>query len=107
MRRQIFSVSVSDTVTKETIKEATKNTALSWNHTVPWVEGLEAYLEKAGLTLCVSLETAHPAKFPDEIIELLALPRVAARMRGIDKRKGERRISPATTAGSGPPAGYP
>ena len=54
-------------------------------------KGLETYLEKAGGSpLCVSLETAHPAKFPDEIIELLSVtPELPPAMRGIDKRKGE------------------
>jgi threonine synthase len=37
----------------------------------------------------VSLETAHPAKFPDEIVKLLGIaPEVPDSMRGIDERKG-------------------
>jgi threonine synthase len=92
MRRQIFSVSVSDTVTKETIKAAYEKygVILEPHGAVGW-KGLELYLEKAGGSpLCVSLETAHPAKFPDEIIELLGItPELPPAMKDIDKRKGE------------------
>jgi len=92
MRRQIFSLSVSDTVTTETIKETYERygVILEPHGAVGW-KGLEAYLEKAGGSpLCVSLETAHPAKFPDEIIEVLGItPDLPSAMRDIDKRKGE------------------
>jgi threonine synthase len=92
MRRHIFSVSVSDTVTKETIKAAHEKygVILEPHGAVGW-KGLELYLEKTGgSSLCVSLETAHPAKFPDEIIDLLGItPELPPAMRGIDKRKGE------------------
>ena len=92
MKKQIFSVSVSDTVTKETIKETYEKygVLLEPHGAVGW-KGLETYLEKAGGSpLCVSLETAHPAKFPDEIIELLGVtPELPPAMRDIDKRKGE------------------
>ncbi len=92
MRKQIFSVSVSDSVTKETIKGVYEKYGilLEPHGAVGW-KGVEAYLEKTGGSpLCVSLETAHPAKFPDEIIELLGItPELPPAMRGIDKRKGE------------------
>jgi len=57
---------------------------------VGW-RGLERYLEQTGKTaLCVSLETAHPAKFPEEIESLLGIsPELPASMRGIDSRSGE------------------
>jgi len=38
----------------------------------------------------VSLETAHPAKFPDEITDLLGIiPELPQSMKDIDQRKGE------------------
>jgi len=57
---------------------------------VGW-RGLEVYLaENQTAGPCVSLETAHPAKFPDEIIELLGIrPDLPPGMRGIESRKGE------------------
>ena len=40
--------------------------------------------------LCISLETAHPAKFPDEIRELLGInPDLPPGMKDIDERSGE------------------
>jgi len=57
---------------------------------VGW-RGLEVYLaENQTAGPCVSLETAHPAKFPDEIEELLPIvPEIPPSMRDIDSRKGE------------------
>ncbi len=92
MRENIFSVSISDDVTKECIKKAydTYGVVLEPHGAVGW-RGLEVYLEQHGdFSPCVSLETAHPAKFPDEIIELLGItPELPDSMKDIDKRKGE------------------
>jgi threonine synthase len=39
--------------------------------------------------LCVCLETAHPAKFPEEIIELLNIvPELPPAMKNIDDKQG-------------------
>lgn len=75
MRNDIFSVSVSDEETKETIKDAyNKYELLLEPHgSVGW-KGLMEYKGQNSLSdeqLCISLETAHPAKFPQNIIELL------------------------------------
>lgn len=75
MRNDIFSVSVSDEETKETIKDAyNKYKLLLEPHgSVGW-KGLMEYKSQNSLSdeqLCISLETAHPAKFPQNIIELL------------------------------------
>jgi threonine synthase len=92
MRRRIFSVSVSDEMTKDCIRQAydTYGLILEPHGAVGW-RGLEIYLEREGdFPLCVSLETAHPAKFPDEIIELLDIaPEVPESMKGLEKRRGE------------------
>jgi threonine synthase len=92
MRRRIFSVSISDAMTKNCIRKAydTYGLILEPHGAVGW-RGLEIYLEREGdFPLCVSLETAHPAKFPDEIIELLNIaPDVPESMRDLEARKGE------------------
>jgi threonine synthase len=92
MRKSIFSVSVSDAVTIQTIKSAYDkyDVVLEPHGAVGW-RGLEVYLEESGdFPLCVSLETGHPAKFPDEIKELLQIiPELPQSMKDIDKRAGE------------------
>lgn len=92
MRRRIFSVSITDEETRRTIKRVheTYGVVLEPHGAVGW-RGLEAYLEEFGdFPLCVSLETAHPAKFPDDIIELLKItPEPPPSMRGIASRTGE------------------
>jgi len=92
MRRRIFSVSISDIETKETIRSVYERygAILEPHGAVGW-RGLEVYLERFGdFPLCVSLETAHPAKFPDEIRELLGIaPEPPPSMQDIDRRVGE------------------
>ena len=94
MRRRIFSVSVSDEETKKTIRRVYEqyNILLEPHGAVGW-RGLEHYLEACCGPIaepCVSLETAHPAKFPDEIIELLGItPEVPRSMKDLEKRTGE------------------
>jgi len=92
MRRHIYSVSISDRETRETIKRAYEKygVILEPHGAVGWL-GLEKYLQEQGdAPLCVSLETAHPAKFPDEVKELLGIiPEIPKSMRDIDLRTGE------------------
>jgi threonine synthase len=92
MKRRIFSVSVSDDDTKKTIKQVYERfrVLLEPHGAVGW-RGLEIYLERFGdFPLCVSLETAHPAKFPDEIQELLDIvPDLPPSMKDLDLKKGE------------------
>jgi len=92
MKRRIYSVSITDEETKETIRRVyeTYGVLLEPHGAVGW-KGLESYLEtNPGDRLCVCLETAHPAKFPDEIEELLKIvPQLPSSMQGIDDRQGE------------------
>ena len=92
MRRRIFSVSISDTETRRTMKRVYKEygTVLEPHGAVGW-RGLEIFLDRFGdFPLCVSLETAHPAKFPDDIISQLKItPELPPSMQGIEARKGE------------------
>jgi len=92
MGRHIFSVSISDEDTRKTIKRICDRygVLLEPHGAVGW-RGLEIYLERFGdFPLCVSLETAHPAKFPDEIQNLLdMIPDIPQSMKDLDQRTGE------------------
>ena len=92
MRKRIYSVSISDRETKKTIKRVYDRykVLLEPHGAVGW-RGLEVYLELFGDSpLCVSLETAHPAKFPNEIRELLAIePDLPQSMKDLDSRPGQ------------------
>ena len=98
IRKNIYSVSISDEETKKCIKKTYERygVILEPHGAVGW-RGLETYLEQYGdFPLCMSLETAHPAKFPDEIVELLGItPAVPDSMKGIDERKGKSLELPA------------
>ena len=91
MKKHIYSVSISDRETKKTIKRIYDQyrVLLEPHGAVGW-RGLEVYLELFGdVPLCISLETAHPAKFPDEIRELLGInPELPKSMKDIDERSG-------------------
>jgi threonine synthase len=91
MKSRIYSVSISDRETKKTITKVYDQyrVLLEPHGAVGW-RGLEVYLELFGdFPLCVSLETAHPAKFPDEIKELLGItPDLPQSMKDIDERSG-------------------
>ena len=113
MRKRIYSVSISDRETKKTIKRIYDQykVLLEPHGAVGW-RGLEVYLELFGDSpLCVSLETAHPAKFPDEIRELLAIePRPAAEHEGSRLAVGPAGLPPGRLRriqdlSSEPPAG--
>jgi threonine synthase len=92
MRKRIYSVSISDRETKKTIKRVYDQyrVLLEPHGAVGW-RGMEVYLELFGdVPLCICLETAHPAKFPDEIRELLGInPDLPQNMKDIDERSGQ------------------
>jgi len=75
MQKDIFAVSISDEETRKTISEAYNryDTLLEPHGAVGWA-GLNRYLhEVEDWKPCVSLETADPAKFPEEIIKAVGL----------------------------------
>lgn len=92
MRRNIFSRSVSDQETVETIKRVYRRwgCVLEPHGAVGW-RGLEAYLDATGDdALCVCLETAHPAKFPEAVAEAIGLePELPQSMRDLEKKTGD------------------
>lgn len=92
MKEEIWAVSISDEHTKETIREAYKKhkLVLEPHGSVGWA-GLHEYIKSHGddkEQLYVSLETAHPAKFPENIIKLLGFdPKLPPSLEGIEHKK--------------------
>ncbi len=91
MKRDIYSVSIDDEKTKATIKSAwEKHKLLLEPHgSVGWA-GLLNYLEDNDSAdgLFVSLETAHPAKFPELIRETLDIdPELPHSLEGLEEKE--------------------
>jgi len=91
MRKDIFAISISDEETRRTIREAYRQyrVLLEPHGAVGWA-GLMKYLAEFGdWSPCVSLETADPAKFPDEIIKLTgvnpSMPKVISELKDLDE----------------------
>ncbi|MBN1780383.1 threonine synthase [bacterium] len=73
MHRDLWSVSIDDEETRRTIQEVWNRhgVLLEPHGAVGWA-GLSRYIRETGETgLTLSVETAHPAKFPEEIRHLL------------------------------------
>lgn len=75
IRSDMYAISINDQETEQTITEAYNQykLLLEPHGAVGWA-GLNRYLKdhpEEENRLCVSLETAHPAKFPEKISELL------------------------------------
>jgi threonine synthase len=91
LRRDIFAVSITDDETRAAIKRAYEEhrVVLEPHGAVGWA-GLLRYLDSEnseGDPLCVSVETAHPAKFPEEIQSLIGIdPEVPPSLRGIEEK---------------------
>lgn len=91
MRRDFYAVSISDDETRAAIRDAYKRygAILEPHGAVGWA-GLERYLtehpERSEL-LAVSVETAHPAKFPEEIRAVIGVePEVPPSLAGLEQR---------------------
>lgn len=91
MRRDLYAVSIPDDETRATIKDAYRrhNVILEPHGAVGWA-GLEHFCrdhpESAGL-LSVSVETAHPAKFPEEIRAAIGVdPPTPPSLAGLEQR---------------------
>jgi threonine synthase len=91
MREDLFAVSVTDEATKTTIADvyARYNVTLEPHGAIAW-KGINEYFRinknsDSGKQLCVSLETAHPAKFPDELREIINVdPLLPVSLTGIE-----------------------
>jgi threonine synthase len=94
MRREIFAVSITDSMTRQTIVETwNKCNVLLEPHGAVGFAGLKTFLaENENRSdkeqLCISLETAHPAKFPEEILSLLGFdPPLPESLKGLEEKK--------------------
>jgi threonine synthase len=94
MRKDLFGVSVSDDKTRETISEIFRkynillepHGAIAWQAIKEYSRSLEQNL--SGKKLFISLETAHPAKFPEELRQILNVnPILPESLAGISDRK--------------------
>jgi len=91
MRNDIFAISISDADTKTNIKETyDKHKVILEPHgSVAW-KGLMEYLKintEDKNQFCVSLETAHPAKFPEHIINILGIdPELPKSLEGLENK---------------------
>lgn len=73
IKKDLFGVSVSDEITRQTIAETRKekNIILEPHGAVAW-RGITEYEKTTGAdNFFISLETAHPAKFPEELLKIL------------------------------------
>ncbi len=92
MQADIYSSSVSDQETQEMIKKAydEHKIVLEPHGSVGW-KGLMDYCKEFDINkdqLCISLETAHPAKFSNEIIEILKFdPKLPASLEGLEGKE--------------------
>ncbi|MCP4679829.1 MAG: threonine synthase [Deltaproteobacteria bacterium] len=91
MRRDIFAVSIDDNETRQTIGTAYEkhNLLLEPHGAVGWA-GLERYLDlhpEDKKHVAISLETAHPAKFPEEIEAINGIdPPVPPSLEGLEEK---------------------
>ncbi len=92
MRKELWSTSISDKKTRDTIQKAWKahELLLEPHGSVGWA-GLWEYCDDNECSedqLCVSLETAHPAKFPEEIEKLLGFdPALPPSLEGLEDKE--------------------
>jgi threonine synthase len=93
LRQDMFGVSISDADTRAMIKTMYErhHVLLEPHGSVGWAglhEYFRAFPEDADASqLAVSLETAHPAKFPEEIRELLGIdPELPQSMQDLDQK---------------------
>jgi threonine synthase len=90
MRRELYAVSIADEETRSTIRDAYRQyRVLLEPHGAVGFAGLMKYLKECGdWSPCVSLETADPAKFPDEIIKATGVnPSLPAAMAKLDDQE--------------------
>ena len=90
LRRELWAISVSDEETRRTIQRAWQlhHLLLEPHGAVGWL-ALERYLgENPSSTTAVSVETAHPAKFPEEIEQLLGFsPEVPSSLAEVERKE--------------------
>ncbi|MDW7733154.1 MAG: threonine synthase [Methanolobus sp.] len=98
LRQDIFSISVTDQQTKAVMKEFFDvHNILIEPHGAVGIKGLRDYRELTrDNTLAVTLETAHPAKFPEEVRSVVGIePELPESLQRIEA--GEEHMEPLTT----------
>jgi threonine synthase len=89
MQDDLWPVSITDTETRDTIRQAWNEDRLLLepHGAVGWA-GLSRYIKESGENgLMVSVETAHPAKFPEEIKNLLGFePEAPQSLRAVESK---------------------
>jgi threonine synthase len=90
MRKELWAISIGEEETRNTIRAAWENyhLLLEPHGAVGWA-GLEHFIaEEKPDELMVSIETAHPAKFPEEIEQLLSFsPKIPRSIAEIENKK--------------------
>ncbi|MGB2985925.1 MAG: threonine synthase [Phycisphaerae bacterium] len=100
LRRDLYAVSISDDETRATIKDVYDRygVILEPHGAVGWA-GLEHHLrdcQESARLLSVSVETAHPAKFPEEIQATIGVtPQTPPSLAGIENRPERYETIPA------------
>ncbi|MBN1157079.1 threonine synthase, partial [Candidatus Woesearchaeota archaeon] len=89
MRKNLYSVSISDKKTVNTMRNIYKKYKILLEpHGAVGVAALEMYLKKNKKTTSICLETADPAKFPEIIIRELGIrPKAPTSFKIMEKRK--------------------
>lgn len=93
IRKDIYTISVTDKETKDTIKSTyEKHKILIEPHGAVGWYALEKYRQETNdNTPAVCLETAHPAKFPDEIISLTGIkPELPESLKSLDEKEEQK-----------------
>ncbi len=96
MQHDLYGVSIDDACTRETIRETYRRcaTILEPHGAVGWA-GLENFLAHhpdLKATTAISLETAHPAKFPEEVRALTHIdPPLPPSLQGLDAKSEQYR----------------
>jgi threonine synthase len=94
MRKELWATSINDDDTRLTIQLAWQqhHLLLEPHGAVGWL-GLERYLEKnRSSAVAISVETAHPSKFPEEITQLLGFsPGVPEALAEVERKKEQYR----------------
>ncbi len=92
IRRDMYAVSITDAETEDTIAKAWQehHLLLEPHGSVAWA-GLHRFLQEhpeEKSRVCVSVETAHPAKFPEKIREILDMdPPLPPSLQNLDDRE--------------------
>jgi len=98
LKKELWATSINDEDTRRTIQSAwQENRLLLEPHGATGWLGLRRYLdENPSSTTAVSIETAHPAKFPEEIEKLLGFsPETPASLARVEQKKEDYLKMPA------------